>query len=898
MIFISKISIEMSEIKQFIDQQRNNIYPKTTIEALTTQNSGGNFLTTKEINGEVKIVDSEVAVDTVFRTVTVGTTQTGESGTNAEVTNSGTGANAILDFVIPRGNDGHNPNLGSFTNVADAPTSGIITGDYITVIDNSDPSNVTGVIYTWNQGWQSTGRDANMAYFSSGQLISDVAIINDLATGGVNDVLSAEQGMLLNKKLYGYIDMSQQSEEITLNNYLSGGVIAARGFQNSETEAWRSGGNIRCGYISHEDMSNLLEIGYTELKVTMPTAYQGRITFVKKIPSDSLTTKTYQELVDGGYLCDVHNSYSNVCLICSPNSETIFTIPEDAYAVFFQYRSNDDGASASSTLRKPSSVKAVGVFVNGDIQELEKGIPDNSIGTSKIMDGAITGDKLSDDAIKSKLTQSVETMKSYNLIDYTKTTKNKLNTNGEPVSTSSDVALTDYIMVPQNGLVADNPTGASSSGNPSWATYDENFVKVSVGYTNGKMYLPYNAQYKYARFVLSNTTTHRIVVEATSDYSNIPNSLVGALQNNYYDEAHFEYSSLKERLNIDDCVPDVKPSMSLCGLPSTSVIESTLASDTPIYIDTFPKKLKNCFNYNFKVFFNQFESEHYIRIGNGRNATNGRTIEITPTKLSFLRYVAGNTNSYVTESSVSHGLTVSDFIIANIFADYNNVKVILTTGGGTFEHVFSLTVGYETYVNYGTPYALSNIQLTNVEFSAYSDRFALPIWVVGASYTSITEKRWTYQMIKTFGYDKFLIAGNPGDGSSVALQELERLLAFGTPKYLIWMIGINDTPFNYKTYAKRLEILCKQKGIELIYTRVPKRCNASNTSVTDDKAEINEYVVNSGYRYVSLYDAVINPSTGLWFDGMNDDGTHPTVKGAKAMAAQVILDFPEIASRK
>jgi lysophospholipase L1-like esterase len=112
------------------------------------------------------------------------------------------------------------------------------------------------------------------------------------------------------------------------------------------------------------------------------------------------------------------------------------------------------------------------------------------------------------------------------------------------------------------------------------------------------------------------------------------------------------------------------------------------------------------------------------------------------------------------------------------------------------------------------------------------------------------------------------------------------------------MIGINDTPFNYKTYAKRLEILCKQKGIELIYTRVPKRCNASNTSVTDDKAEINEYVVNSGYRYVSLYDAVINPSTGLWFDGMNDDGTHPTVKGAKAMAAQVILDFPEIASRK
>lgn len=39
-------------------------------------------------------------------TITIGTTTTGEPGTNASVTNSGTDENAILDFVIPRGDTG------------------------------------------------------------------------------------------------------------------------------------------------------------------------------------------------------------------------------------------------------------------------------------------------------------------------------------------------------------------------------------------------------------------------------------------------------------------------------------------------------------------------------------------------------------------------------------------------------------------------------------------------------------------------------------------------------------------------------------------------------------------------------------------------------------------------
>lgn len=44
-------------------------------------------------------------------TVTVGTTTTGEPGTEASVTNSGTNTNVVLDFVIPEGVAGETPNL-------------------------------------------------------------------------------------------------------------------------------------------------------------------------------------------------------------------------------------------------------------------------------------------------------------------------------------------------------------------------------------------------------------------------------------------------------------------------------------------------------------------------------------------------------------------------------------------------------------------------------------------------------------------------------------------------------------------------------------------------------------------------------------------------------------------
>lgn len=51
--------------------------------------------------------------DGASATITVGTTTTGNPGTNADVTNSGTNLNAVLNFTIPRGADGQNGQNGA-----------------------------------------------------------------------------------------------------------------------------------------------------------------------------------------------------------------------------------------------------------------------------------------------------------------------------------------------------------------------------------------------------------------------------------------------------------------------------------------------------------------------------------------------------------------------------------------------------------------------------------------------------------------------------------------------------------------------------------------------------------------------------------------------------------------
>ena len=120
-------------------------------------------------------------------------------------------------------------------------------------------------------------------------------------------------------------------------------------------------------------------------------------------------------------------------------------------------------------------------------------------------------------------------------------------------------------------------------------------------------------------------------------------------------------------------------------------------------------------------------------------------------------------------------------------------------------------------------------------------------------------------------------------------SELERLFALGSPKYLIWAIGMNDYYLcHFADYLSKVEMFCRSHGTELILTTIPWPTNGS-------KAEIDTYIKQTGHRYIDFYAAVSSDANGTWYEGMNADGVHPTVLGAKALASRVLVDFPEIA---
>lgn len=126
------------------------------------------------------------------------------------------------------GNDGHNPNLGTYKLV-----SGVITptpptptedGDYIVVIDDSDPTDVTSEIYKYNgSAWQSTGRDANQAYFGSREPLIDTHIDDTHLDNPVEGSLAkAEDAMQLKVKLLDVTLQKIKPQITTLNGYISG----------------------------------------------------------------------------------------------------------------------------------------------------------------------------------------------------------------------------------------------------------------------------------------------------------------------------------------------------------------------------------------------------------------------------------------------------------------------------------------------------------------------------------------------------------------------------------------------------------------------------------------------------------------------------------------------------
>ena len=92
-----------------------------------------------------------------------------------------------------------------------------------------------------------------------------------------------------------------------------------------------------------------------------------------------------------------------------------------------------------------------------------------------------------------------------------------------------------------------------------------------------------------------------------------------------------------------------------------------------------------------------------------------------------------------------------------------------------------------------------------------------------------------------------------------------------------------------------MDTLCKEKGITLIAGYKANNLKTDYSAWRDALTEV-------GCRYISMEHALIDPSKlpwevnkDCWYDGfMSSDGVHPTILGAKAIAMQACIDYPEL----
>lgn len=186
--------------------------------------SNGNLIDSGKKASDFATASQGAKADTAIQTLTVGTTTTGAAGSDASVTNSGTAMNPVLDFTIPRGADGaagangqdgtdaYNPFKGTYLITDTLPTTGQ-AGDYIYVVDSQTPPATH--LYVWDgTAFADSGETVTMGdsqFANSTKPISQTNVINDLTTGGAEDVLSAEQGKYIGDRVFGMPVLSTES---------------------------------------------------------------------------------------------------------------------------------------------------------------------------------------------------------------------------------------------------------------------------------------------------------------------------------------------------------------------------------------------------------------------------------------------------------------------------------------------------------------------------------------------------------------------------------------------------------------------------------------------------------------------------------------------------------------
>lgn len=224
---------------------------------------------------------------------------------------------------------------------------------------------------------------------------------------------------------------------------------------------------------------------------------------------------------------------------------------------------------------------------------------------------------------------------------------------------------------------------------------------------------------------------------------------------------------------------------------------------------------------------------------------------------------------------------------------YETVDGKIRTNIVTLSGSFSVDIESLYRWNYA-PFVLGGQNMADVKIGYSCSDIRSPLWMFGDSYLGIAVNRIGGQL-RNFGFSSYLMdsiaggravdTGNPGKSISA---DLNKLLAMGTPQYIVWTLGMNGTIQMNTDYIEELKTICEEKGITLILYMPP-------SIPGNDKATLNTYIAATGLRYINAYAAVGANAQGEWYTGfLSNDNVHPSTTGAKAIAMRFLADVPEL----
>lgn len=279
-----------------------------------------------------------------------------------------------------------------------------------------------------------------------------------------------------------------------------------------------------------------------------------------------------------------------------------------------------------------------------------------------------------------------------------------------------------------------------------------------------------------------------------------------------------------------------------------------------------------------------------ILIGHGKNTYSGSWIEINDTNV--INHAYSTTDSTKT---YPHGLTISGYIYVQVIVKIGKADINIYSNG----QVYTITdAGWNGDGNGDTFVESVGSILTECIFTWSSEDFRKSIWMFGDSYFSMTSSsRWVKYLVDAGYADNVLLNAYPGESTTQATPSLNNMIEYyGTPNFIVWCLGMNDgsdadesTPTT--TWSDGINYvlnICNEHGITPVFATIPTVPNINHEGK-------NNFIRNSGYRYIDFAKAVNAQPDGTWISGMlSSDNVHPSETGARALYFRAIADCPEI----